>query len=503
MKRHFKVFRTLIGVGGVVCLMACSTTAMKTETMTTETADITVFDGPVPVTTTSEKARELFLEARIELENVLFPEANRLMEAALGEDPNFALAYLFRGRTSTNPEDVASDIKMAMTLRDNVSVGEKMLIEAYAAFWIDNEVGRTIEISEQLVLHYPDDVRVWSNLGVSYYAAQNYAAALDALNSAVAIEPNFAPVQNMVGYTAWRLGDLTRAESAFMNYIVLMPDHPNPYDSVAEFYMKTGRFEDAITNFEQAVTLGGANFTASQRKVGICYAYMGRFDEANVAIDKAVDMATTANAVAANHTAMGRVHLVAGNFPDAIVAFDKALATATDEDLVFGSASFQLQKGWICIDSGDLEGAALCIKLANAALGDERILAVNQSNFHLQSMLLTTLLNIGQGEIDLAVVQADAIKVAATASTNPNSMALYYYPAVGAIHLAKGDFADAAVAYQQASMTNPRNIFMLGQAEVGAGNADHAVELFTKAANWNEDGLQYSLIRTKALAALE
>lgn len=502
MKTQSKVFKTLIGVGGVVCLIGCAGTAMKTDTMPTSATDIVVSDGAVPITTTSEKARELFLKARTEFENVLFPKANQLAAAALVEDPNFALAYLYLGRSSTSPEDVASNIKKAMTLRDNVSVGERMIIEAEAAFFIDNDIGRATEIIKSLTELYPHDVRVFSRLGVSYYFAQNYEAALDVFNTAMTIDANYAPVYNMLGYTAWRLGDLTRAESAFMNYIVLMPDHPNPYDSVAEFYMKTGRFDDAISHFEQAVVLGGDNLVNSQRSVGICYAYLGRFDEANTAIGKAVVMATTPNDVAANHTATGRVHLVAGNYTDAIAAFDMALTTANDGNLAAGSASFQIQKGWICIDSGDLEGAAMCIKLANAAMDDERILAVNRSNYHLQSMLLTTLLNIGQGDIDMAVSQAEAIKTDVATTTNPNNMADYYYPAVGAIHMAKGEFADAAVAFEQANMNNPRNIYLLGQAEVGAGNTDHAVELFTKAANWNEDGLQYSLIRSKALAAL-
>ena len=48
-------------------------------------------------------------------------------------------------------------------------------------------------------------------------------------------------------------GDLEGAEAAFRQYVELIPDEPNPYDSLAELLWKQGRYEDAIAAYRKAL----------------------------------------------------------------------------------------------------------------------------------------------------------------------------------------------------------------------------------------------------------
>ena len=59
----------------------------------------------IPITTSSEEARKLYLDGRDLLEKLRGTDARRLFEQAVAKDPNFALAYVGLANTSgTNGE---------------------------------------------------------------------------------------------------------------------------------------------------------------------------------------------------------------------------------------------------------------------------------------------------------------------------------------------------------------------------------------------------------------
>ena len=80
------------------------------------------------------------------------------------------------------------------------------------------------------------------------------ATALKHFNDAANLDKKYAPAYNDIGYANMGLGKYADAETAFKNYITLIPKNPNPYDSYAEMLMKTGRYDDSIVQYNQALT---------------------------------------------------------------------------------------------------------------------------------------------------------------------------------------------------------------------------------------------------------
>ncbi len=70
--------------------------------------------------TTSKEALALFIQGREKSENL--QDAGTLFDQAIQKDPNFALAYLFAGRTN---QEFRKNVEKAVSLLDKVSPGDE------------------------------------------------------------------------------------------------------------------------------------------------------------------------------------------------------------------------------------------------------------------------------------------------------------------------------------------------------------------------------------------
>ena len=66
-------------------------------------------------------------------------------------------------------------------------------------------------------------------------------------------------LMNQIGYQLFGTGKQEEAIAAFKSNTERYPNSANVYDSLAEAYEKTGKLEQAKTNYEKAVKLGGQN----------------------------------------------------------------------------------------------------------------------------------------------------------------------------------------------------------------------------------------------------
>ncbi len=205
----------------------------------------------MPVTTDSDEARALFEEGLRATANVDRAKARARFDAALEKDPNLAVAHVWRASVSP-PAERAEHLQMAQAHAGQASEAEQKLIAAFGAFAAGDR-DRELEILNGLAQEYPGDSYLQHFRGVRYYGAERYDEAAAAFNQAIAIDPDFEPAYNMLGYTAFAQGDNAGAEKALKTYQRLAPDDPNPYDSLGELYLRTGRYDEATAEFEKAL----------------------------------------------------------------------------------------------------------------------------------------------------------------------------------------------------------------------------------------------------------
>ena len=222
--------------------------------------------GKIPITTSSEDARALYLKGRDLAEKLRATDARRYYEQAAAKDAGFALAYVGLANTSGTNREFVEAVTKAVGLAAKVSDGERHMVFALEA-GLKNDPAGVLRHYTELVTRYPTDERAQTLLANTYFGRQEYQNAIDHFVKATEINAAFSQPYNQMGYAYRFLEKYGEAEAAFKKYIELIPGDPNPYDSYAELLMKMGRFDESIAMYNKALAID-ANFVASYIGIG-------------------------------------------------------------------------------------------------------------------------------------------------------------------------------------------------------------------------------------------
>ena len=456
--------------------------------------------GEIPITTSSEEARAVFLEAREMSEHLRTDEAREHFDKAIELDPDFAQAYLYRSFDFTSDEDLKNHLKRAVALIDKVSEGEQLLIRQRKANILDNNLGERFKLRKQLARKYPRDKRARLLLGIAYYNRDEDAKAIAELEAAVALDKGYPPPYNQLGYAYREIGEYEKAEQAFNDYIRLIPDEPNPYDFMADLYMKTGRFEEAIENYQKAVELDPV-FGVSQRSIGTSLVLLGRYDEGREACRKAIDMEMTPWDQLWDRVMIVHSYLYEGNYPGAIEATEKLLAAGAEAGLPAWTPFAHLMMSRIHFEMGDLEAADQSLAEYRQSMEGADFNPYFMDVFARDALTREARIAAKRQDFETALARAEEYKARLEAREDPNT-AENYHGLVGLIHLDKGAYEEAIEHFKQSNQENPYILYYHAVAESNAGNNERAQELFAKAGHWNEDSFDFAIARPQALAAL-
>jgi len=208
------------------------------------------------LTTSSMEAYNYFLRGRDDVGNLLASDAKKFLEKAIALDPAFAIAYLYLSKAQFQLVDwKARDeaLKKAKEYSDKATEKERLYIEAQYALTIEKNPEKMRRLLIELTEKYPQEKHAHSELGNYYYEYERFAEAVPELEKAIALDRNFGPALNMLGYSYARSGDFEKAEAAFERYIAANPGDPNPIDSMAELYLYMGRLDKAESKYREAL----------------------------------------------------------------------------------------------------------------------------------------------------------------------------------------------------------------------------------------------------------
>ena len=85
-------------------------------------------DGKMPITTTSEKALEYFIQGRDLFEKLRFPNSRQYFERAVVEDSNFAVGYLNLAFVMPSAKGFFENLEKAKNVMVHASEAEQMWI---------------------------------------------------------------------------------------------------------------------------------------------------------------------------------------------------------------------------------------------------------------------------------------------------------------------------------------------------------------------------------------
>lgn len=452
----------------------------------------------LPLTTTSEEAKATFIEGRELFDNIRFDEARDVFDQALQEDPNFAIANVYRALTATTDTDFVHYLSQAVSVKSEVSDGERLLIESIHANAKSQPMEAISNLKEAIEL-YPQDKRLHHMLGIAYQGVNMNDKAEEKYRSSIDIDPEFAPPYNNLGYLYKGSENFVKSEEAFKNYVRILPEEANPHDSIADLYTKMGKHDLAIEHYQKALDLN-PTFFFSQQKIGDNLIFKGLYDDGRTAYKKAIEMAPDATNKIFLHQALASSYLYEDNYGQASEEATAAIQWAEDESLPEVTATLHQLKTMMDIEQDQFEEADKNLMACNEIIESGKLTEDRKQKLELISLRNYAIKAAKQSDFEKASQKAEKMHEHAQQSENPNQMEIYQL-VKGIIHYEQGDFAKAIDVLKQSDPNNAYGQFYLALSYQNAGMRDEARDLLTKVAQWNEHSLEYALVRNKARSA--
>jgi tetratricopeptide (TPR) repeat protein len=450
----------------------------------------------VPITTSSDEARALYLKGRDLTEKLRATDARAYYKQAVEKDPSFAMAYIGLATTAGTTAEFVDAVGRAVALAPRVSEGERHIVLAFDA-GLKTDPAAVLRHYTALVEAFPDDERAHTLLGNTYFGRQDYAAAIAQYQIATAIDPAFSQPYNQLGYALRFEGRYPEAEAAFKKYVELIPDDPNPYDSYGELLMKMGRFDESIAMYRKALAID-PHFVASYIGIGNDQLFSGQPAAARETFAKIAEVARNTGERRLAHfwTAAAYVHEGATDKAVAEIEANAALAAAEHDG---GSKSGDLnQIGDILREAGRVDEAlaryARAVEVAEAANVPAEFKAAARRNHVFEQ---------GRAAVathDLATARASAREYASqVARLQVPFEVRQQHELEGLIALEAKDYAAAVEHFRKANQQDPRLLYLTAVALKGAGDAAGAAEAAGRAARFNGLNLNYGYVRAAAM----
>ncbi len=438
----------------------------------------------MPITTSSEKALEYYLQGRDLVEKLRGQESRHFFERAVAEDPDFAVAYLQLAQVQPSAKEFFAGFDRARALVNKVSEAERLWILGSDAGAIRGDLVGQVGYFQKLVNMYPDDERAHSLLAGSYFASQDWALAVEEYERASQINPGFSPLYNQMGYALRFLERYDEAERAFKKYIELIPEDPNPYDSYAELLMKMGRYDESIEQYKAALEIK-PDFIFSYIGIASNLNFKGQHEDAREQLQTMYGKAKDDGQRRTALTAMALSYIDEGDFDRALEHYERQYDLAEAIGDTSAMAADLALMGFALVEVKGREQEALdkfetATAMVQASSLSDDVKAVNRRGHFYNAGRAY----IAMGDVEQARINASEFRARAEASGNRNLIKAAHQ-LDGLIALEEGKFDLALKELMQSNLLNPWNLFFIGKAYEGEGDRAKAKMYYEKAAHFN------------------
>jgi tetratricopeptide (TPR) repeat protein len=243
----------------------------------------------LPITTSSAKARELYVKGMEDYENLYLERCNEDWRKAVKEDPNLAVAWAWIAFNSGNPQEVSAARAKAKDLAPKTNPGEQLMIAWIVKVQEGDFLGGITAMNDMLAM-YPRDKHLFYLAGNWLMGENGNDHARHMMEKALSIDKDYPAALNDLAYVDARDRQFGKAFEAMDRYVGMLPKEPNPQDSYGELKRMAGDFESALAHYRAALKMD-PDFVTSQLGLGDTYALMGNQEQARIEYDKAIRFA--------------------------------------------------------------------------------------------------------------------------------------------------------------------------------------------------------------------
>jgi tetratricopeptide (TPR) repeat protein len=238
-------------------------------------------------------------------------------DQAIKLDPNFALAYLQRGKAiyaglvkiinmdanfdfinritlgkvvsgeeKTRYQNAIKDFSRAIQLEGSLAAACYYQGKVYLSL---GEYDKAIADFNQAIKLEPNYVMAYIARWVSYYSKRDYDKAIADYSQAIKLNPNDAVAYNNRGNSYYSKGDYDKELADYNQAIKLDPNYAEAYNNRGGSYAEKGDYDKAIADYSQAIKLDPNDAMAYYNR-GNSYANKGDYDKAIADLSQAIKL---------------------------------------------------------------------------------------------------------------------------------------------------------------------------------------------------------------------
>ena len=412
----------------------------------------------LPITTSSPKARELYLKGMEDYENLYLERCNDDWRAAVIEDPNFAIAWAWIAFNSTNPAEVSEARNHAKDLASKITPGEQLMVTWIVKVQEGDFLGGITAMNDMLAM-YPRDKHLYYLAGNWLMGENGNDHARHMMEKALAVDKNFPAALNDLAYVEARDRHFDKAFEAMDRYVALLPKEPNPQDSYGELKRMAGDFESSLFHYRAALKMD-PDFVTSQLGLGDTYALMGNQDQARIEYDKAIRFAHNEADRLTYGMQKAMTYVRDGNYAEADKQFLQIAqdAHAKNQDLQEAQAMRHMAEY-----QADDNIALKHLKSAEDALSHRSTISISDRDEELSRILRNQVVHAAHGgNQPLAEKSLQQLEAMANGSRN-RVIQSSYNGAAGTLLMDQKKYEDA-IAHLEEDQDNPFTMELLVQA---------------------------------------
>jgi tetratricopeptide (TPR) repeat protein len=455
-----------------------------------------------PVTTSSDAARNHFLQGLRDADLGRFIEANDHFMQTVAADSTFAFGYLSFANNANSLKEFKDNLALAERHAAGASHAEQLLIQM-ARKGFENDLEGQLALGKQLAEMHGDSPRAWIALGDVQQAMNRVEEARASYAKALELAPRMFLAHTQLGnsYLFVEPRDFAKALEHMQHAANLALSEPWPHDLLGDVYRAQNDLEKAAEEYTRAHELSPDDASPLQQR-GHVHSFLGRYEAARADYDSAIARGR-ANEKPSFAMYRAFVHVHADEPQAAIDELNRLVASidgmgapeprGSKIEALSSAAIIAIHtRNFAAADQALRQRSALMLQAAGE-VGTDAFRRSQQANIAYFDGWLAA----RKGDYATTRRMADRITKLVEPDANPRKME-GVHQLLGFIALYQGRYREAIGHFDQGDPNDMYVRYQLALASEGAGNVERAKKLFREVAINNFNDVGVALTRKEA-----
>jgi len=459
------------------------------------------------ITTESTEALNYYFEGIKLYKEGKYTESNEILEKAIQLDPEFAMAYsqMALNHSYEGKNDLGRQkLEIALSFLDRISLREKYLIRGYKAAWIDHSPHKAIQIYQELLQLYPDDVNGLVSLGSIYRNQEEWDLSLRQFEKVLEIDSKNVSANENLYVMYMGKGLYNKAVEVLNRNKDLFPQRSQTQTALSMLYAIQHKTELAHQHADAALSLDPES-TDSILNKGYIYVLSGDLKKAENHFLRLSDKEDNMRRLQSLYE-LACLHILRGEFQKSKTAMLQALQQFPVLEFDFFETQFLLLDATLNLKMNQFAEALVSSKLAT-----EKSLKINLIWNTQLSLLYEGLAHLEIQNLEEAEITSQKLKEFIDQKGSKSDRRLYFLLR-GKINLQKGlvsqaiDLLEMACALLPAQMIYPTEhaLFLdaIASAEEMSGSIDSAQKHYSEITDLTTGRMMWGDIYAKSFYKL-